>query len=184
MNTLDRILGSMPDYYGPSKVMRGIQATKAAEYDRIAARQADLKLQLHPSTATWGLKYYEEALGIITNEADSYDVRRSRVIAKRRSPGNFSAQLLKNVAEAFSNGEVDVDINFTTGQITVTFVGARGIPPNLDDLKEQIENIVHAHLGVDYAFTYLTWDETDAKGLTWDETDALNLTWDEWDQMK
>ena len=50
----------------------------------------DLKNQAFPETATWALPYWEEAYGIITNEALSLEERRSAIVRKRnfRKPMN------------------------------------------------------------------------------------------------
>lgn len=174
--TLERILRSAPDYYSGSAVYTGIQAAKAAEWDRVTDQLRDLALQMHPTTATWALTYYEEAYNLETIETDSYEIRRSRIMAKLRSPGNFSAKLIQQVCESFSNGQVSVSIDFDAGQVTIAFTGLDGIPPNLDDLKAAVDKIVHCHLGVAYVITNLTWDVLDAGNVTWDTLDSY--TWD------
>lgn len=173
-----RMIDSVPGYYQYATVYAAIQQAIADELDAVSADNDDLKDQFFIVRATWGLKYWEEALGIPVVETDSYEIRRSRVLAKWRGVGNFSADLVKSVCEAFTNGEVSVAFNLATSIVTVTFIGVRGVPPNLSDLQAQIDNLVHAHLGLEWAFTYMRWDEYDAANKTWDAWDALNLTWD------
>ncbi len=107
--------------------------------------------------------------------------RRAVIKSKQRGYGTVTVSLIKNVAESYANGTVEVTEQFELYQFTISFIDTRGIPPNLDDLKEVIEKIKPAHLAVIYTFTYLNWDELDAKNLTWDELDAKNLTWDEFE---
>ena len=149
-----RMVDSAPDYYATSDLYKSMQQAIADELDRVEANNADLEKQRSIMTATWGLRYFEQELGIPVNESDPYDIRRSRVLAKWRGVGKFSAALIKSVAQAFSNGEVDVTVFPSTYTVVVTFTGTRGVPPNLDDCKAAIENIVHAHLGVEYKFIY------------------------------
>lgn len=175
-DTLVRIMGSVPDYYGTSQVYIGMQTAKVDEFDRLAAQQQDLRLQLHPSTATWGLRYFEEGLDIPTIETDSNEIRRSRVISKRRSPGNFSARLIQSVCESFINGQVEVSIDFNAYLVTVTFIGAQGVPPNLADLKAAVEDVVHAHLGVAFVIQALWFDMLESGHLDFNAMDAY--TWD------
>lgn len=59
-----RMIDSAPYYYQFSRVYEAIQAAQADEYDSIDAKIADLQQQLYIPTATWGLKYWEEILGI------------------------------------------------------------------------------------------------------------------------
>ncbi|WP_332648905.1 putative phage tail protein [Lysinibacillus sp. 54212] len=179
-----RMVDGGPDYYQESFLYKDIQSSIATELDNVDATNEEIRKQLRILTATWGLKYWEEKLKIPTNEADSYDIRRSRVLSKWRGFGQFSAALIESVAEAFSGGDVNVTVDIPKGSIIVKFVGKYGVPPNLDDLKAVIDNIVHAHLGVEYEFSFLTWDQTDALNLTWDQMDALNLTWDEFETYK
>jgi len=180
----DRIMESVPDYYSTSAGYKAIVKAQADEYDTLEAQKDDLERQGNPYTATWGLKYMEEALGITVNENDSVEARRSRVIAKRRSPGNFSAALVKGIAESFSNGEVAVRVDVSKYIVTITFIGAKGVPENLQDLQAQLENVVHAHMEIQYEYTYMTWDDLDRAQITWDQMDDLNKTWDEWERFK
>lgn len=175
------MLDSAPGYYQYSKVYEAIQAVQGDDYDNVEAANEDLRKQLYIITATWGLIYWEEVLEIPTVETDSDEIRRSRILSQWRGIGNFSAGLIESIAEAFINGDVAVSINIPTQQVTVTFIGTKGIPPNVDDLKAQIANIIHAHLGVDYVFTYITWDELDPAVRNWDYVDAQALTWDEFE---
>lgn len=173
-----RMVDSAPDYYQYSAIYAAIQAAQADEYDSVAAADADLLNQLDIITATWGLKYWEEAFGIPVIEADSYEIRRSRVLSLRRGIGNFSAALVKTVAEAYVNGEVDVAINIPGRMVTITFVSIMGIPPNLADLQRTVENLIHAHLGLTWVFRYLLWNSLNAAAYTWEAFDAVGYTWD------
>jgi len=181
---LRRMLSTVPAYYETSKLYTSIQRSFAIEFAKQQADTADIRLQLHVRTATWGLKYWEQAVSIATIEADSYPIRRSRILSKLRAIGNFSADQIRSIASAFSNGEVVVSIDWVTGMITVRFTGTLGIPPNIDDLKHQLEDIVHAHLGLRYEFTFITWNDIDNAALTWDAIDAANKTWDELEVWK
>ena len=175
---LERMVSSAPDYYRYSEVFTGIQSAIGAEFSNREASADDLLQQLFITTATWGLRYWEEALAIQIVEADGYEIRRSRVLSKWRGVGNFSAALIKAVAEAYSNGEVDVMVDIPAYTVYVIFTGNRGIPPNLEDLQNVIANIVHAHLGTEYVFVYMTFAELEAAGKIWNDIDAAALDWD------
>lgn len=172
--TVDRMVDSAPGYYQYSNIYRAIQQAQGDEYDDVEAKNEDLRAQLYITTATWGLKYWEETLGIATVESDSYEIRRSRVLSSWRGYGQFSASLLKSIAEAYVNGEVDVTVDVAAYEITIRFISDIGVPPNLWDLKAVVENIVHAHMGTQYKLRYLTIAEVEA--LTLDEVQARQLT--------
>lgn len=179
-----RMVDSAPEYYENSDLFMQYQAAVSAELDKISADEEDIRLQKRIKTATWGLMYWEEVQGMPVVESDPYDIRRSRVLSKWRGVGNFSADLIESVAEAFINGEVSVRMRVPQQEVVVTFIGWRGIPPNLDDLKVQLENIIHATNGLAWRFTYLNWNELDNTNMTWDQLDALEMTWDEFEIWK
>ena len=68
----------------------------------------DLGLQSSIDKATWGLRRWEEELGIEYNPSMSYEERREIIKAKLRGRGTTTKAMIKNTAEAFSGGEVDV----------------------------------------------------------------------------
>lgn len=105
------------------------------------------------------------------------EIRRSRVLSKRRGLGNFSAKLLKSICESFQNAEVNVILDAANYQVTIDFVGRRGLPPNLDDLKVIVADVVHAHMGVSYKINYLVWDEVEATNTNFDRLETF--TWDQ-----
>jgi len=146
-----RMIESSPDYYEESAVFEGIQDAVAQDYDLQEVSDADLQNQLYATTATWGLRYWEGGLGIPVKESDSYEERRGRVIAKLIGEGNFSAKLLHSLAQGYGQ-TIRVAINPAAFLVTVTFM--QGIPPFLEAYQDAVENLVHAHLGVEYKFEY------------------------------
>lgn len=141
-------------------------------------QEEDILNQCFIDTATWGLIFWEKVLGISTDLNKSYEGRREIIKSKLRGQGTVTVGLIKNVAESYNNGEVEVIEDTPNYSFTIKFIAHDGIPQNLTNLKAAIEEIKPAHLNVLYDFKYLIWDVLDAKNLTWDELDALNLTWD------
>ncbi|MBW9158864.1 YmfQ family protein [Clostridium tagluense] len=138
----------------------------------------DIINQCFVETATWGLVFWESFFGIATNLSKDINYRRTIINAKRRGIGTVTISMIKNVAESFNNGEVDVTEDSANYSFKLTFVSNGGIPQNLSDLKTAIEQIKPAHLGVVYDFKYMVWDALDAKNLTWDQLDAKKVIWD------
>ncbi|MBM7577660.1 hypothetical protein JOD21_000316 [Jeotgalibacillus terrae] len=144
-----------------------------AEGNQIAALKADLddiRLQMDVDTATWGLDIFERELQIPTNHQKPYEERRGVIKSKMRGSGKVDAVLLKVVADSYTNGDVVVDFN---GTIVITFTSQIGRPPNLDALKEAIENTKPAHLPVTYEFRFLTIGEVSS--MTIGEVNELLL---------
>ncbi|CAM3494384.1 DUF2313 domain-containing protein [Saccharibacillus sp. WB 17] len=174
----------LPHYYETSRIMRADAETKGREMDLLYAALNETLDQFFVRTATWGLDIWERELDIAVDPAKPLDQRRSVVESKLRGGGVFSGSMVRNVAAAYDQGEVSVRFKPEQWSFTITFVGTRGLPPNLDDLKAAIEAIKPAHLAVEYAFTYLRWDELDAKNITWDRFDTLQKNWDELEVWK
>ena len=152
---------------------------KAQEYELgILYWEIDDILKQHfIDTATWGLTYWEKEYGIPTNLNHSYEERREVVKAKKRGKGTCTKSLIKNVAEAFSGGECKVIENTAPYTFTIQFVSVKGIPKNLDGLRNAIDDIKPAHLIFDFKYTYTSWGYLDSKNLSWQNAEAL--TWEE-----
>ncbi len=150
------------------------QALFNSESGQLDARQNsvdDLANQMEVDTATWGLTYYEKDLGIATDLTQTYDERRSVIRSKMRGVGTVNRALIALVADSYTNG--DVEVTFSNGTITVTFVSVVGIPPNIDQCKSAIEAIKPAHLALVYAYKYNLWSQIATK--TWGQ--IASYTW-------
>ena len=113
----------------------------------------DLKNQFFVDSATYGLDNWEKMLGISKNTFD-YQTRRENIKAKMRSRGTTSINTIKNICEAYSNGEVDIVVNHTDYSFEVNFVGSIGVPKAFAELDKTIEEIKPAHLAHSYKFRY------------------------------
>ena len=125
------------------------------------AKQAQLDMegcfaQLNPETATWGLDIWEQALGLATDLSLPEAFRRSRIISKLRGQGTTTAEMLKNVAERYTDMDVEVGEYPPEYRVEIRFVGALGSPANLDALTKDLSEIMPAHLARDYIFKYQT----------------------------
>lgn len=170
------MLKQLPLFMRKSKIYNEIFKGEEKQLLATEADIVDIEKQLSIDTATWALTIYEQELGIKTELTKPLEERRSVIKSKLRGTGKVDAKLIEIVAEAYSNGEVAVSFN---GTITVTFIGTRGIPPNIKDLERAIDDIRPAHLPFQFKYTYLAWDEVDNYNKTWDQWDSLNLTWNQ-----
>lgn len=149
------------------------------EVDNMKAAYLDLFNQFFVSTATWGLRYWENLVKIETNKNLSYETRRSNVLAEMRTRDITTVEVIKSVSEAYSNGECQVIENYENYSFIIKFIGSRGIPEALSELDKVIQKIKPAHLAHKYEYSFLIWDEFDNYNKTWDEWDRLDLTWDD-----
>ncbi|NRT32449.1 hypothetical protein BJV38_004966 [Clostridium beijerinckii] len=167
----------MPDYYITSKVMKELESSNSLEIGRLNYKIRDIKNQLWIDTATWGLSYWENEYGIETNLSLGYEQRREVLKAKKRGQGTTTKQMIKNVAETFSGGEVNIIQDNPNYAFVVQFVGVKGIPKNMQLFKDMLENIKPAHLGYTIKYTYTVWNVLKEDKLTCNN--AKLKTWDE-----
>ena len=170
----------VPFYLQNSSIFTEILRVKEKEYDKLDADIEDFNNQFFIDKATWGLDAWENELGIRTDYSKSLEDRRSNIKAKIRGTGKVGKELIKNVADSYTNGGVDVEFKDST--IFILFNDVRGRPPNIKDTQKAIEMIIPAHLGIDFKFRYMTWNEFEKFNKTCDEWDSLNLTWTEFEK--
>ena len=127
------------------------------EAQTLRAALADLLAQCNVETATWGLELWEKQLGLETEANKTDSDRRARIKSKLRGTGTVTVAMIQNMAQSFSNGEVEVLEDPARYHFDIRFVGSRGIPPNMDDLTAALEEIKPAHLTYAYIYVYNTY---------------------------
>lgn len=171
--------GYLPGYYQSSRVMRAIVQGQGSELDRLRQALDETLAQFFVDTATWTLGDWEAELGLPVAPAQPEPERRDKIRSRLRGTGDCTLKLVKQVAESYDEGAVNVAEDFAGYLVIVRFVDTRGVPPSIEDLMAAVRDIVPAHLEIEYEYTYFLWDELDEKDWTWDQLDALMLTWDE-----
>ena len=63
------------------------------------------------------------------------------------------------------------------GMVTVSFPGIGGVPAGFEELKKRIEDILPAHVGIDYYFRYLLWRELEQLFSCWEDVESQARTW-------
>lgn len=172
----------LPDFLLGDKIIKALYTELLSETGRFRGNVEDLKNQLFIETATWGLNLWEKFLDLPTDESKSYLDRRSVIKSKLRGYGTVTKQLIQDVAQAYLNGEVEVDEFKDAFTVGIKFVGKRGNPPNMSDIQDAIRTILPAHLAIVFEFTYAHWDEiqlilqelfNDLDDMTWDSLETV-----------
>lgn len=183
--TTDTLLALQPDYYANSKVMHNIDNANATELNNLNNKITVVYNNLYLDSCDDNtLTRWEKILNLDCDNNVNANFRRSRIYSRLRGQGTFTVAFLQNVAESFENGEVDVIEDNANYAFTVKFVGVKGIPSNLDDLKAVIEELKPAHLAVNYIFAYMLWSEFDNYNKTFSQWDNLNLAWTQFEDYK
>ena len=149
-----RLIEYLPEFYAGSPYVTELQGAFTGRASAVEAAKNDLFAQFVLETATWGLPIWEQAYGLEADVTKPLPYRRSRVRSKMRSAATTTPAMIRNVAESFSNGQVEVIEYPGEYRFEVKFVGTMGVPPNMKDLSAALDDLRPAHLAYDYVILY------------------------------
>lgn len=138
--------------------------------------------QTYVVSGTWGLQRWEKVLGLTTNLQKPYDSRRAAIKARLQVCATCTPALLANLATTTTGVEAVVVEDTANYEFTIMFIGAYGVPKNMGILKDAVEIAKPAHLGVNYKYKYVTWNElkpyvwNELKPYTWDGLRIMEIT--------
>ena len=109
--------------------------------------------------------------------AASLERRRAALAALLRIGGDSFT--LAAINDTISGCGVNARVRETgkAGTVEVSFPKVPGIPPGFDEIQKIVEDILPAHLLVQYHFWYLTWAQLESKFSCWQEIEDKALTW-------
>ena len=104
-------------------------------------------------------------------------LRREALMALERiGEGDFTRGAI-NAALAGCGVKAEVLELAEKGHVRVVFPNVAGIPPEFDQIRGIILDILPCHLEVEFYFRYQTWAECEAAGWTWERVEAAEHTW-------
>ena len=164
----------VPPHLQKLKELQEIYRTEGYEIGSLSLYYLkDLLSQAFVSTATWGLVFWESEYGIGTNLTLTYEERREIIFAKMAGQGTTTIEMIRQTAEAFSGGEVEVIEDNPNHFFIVKFVGIKGIPRNMQAFITMLEDIKPAHLTYKFEYRYTVWNNL--KPFKWNE--LKDQTW-------
>lgn len=109
--------------------------------------------------------------------ATSLERRRAALAALLRIGGDSFT--LAAINDTISGCGVNARVEETdqAGTVEVSFPQVPGIPPNFEEIRVIIEDIIPAHLIIQYHYWYLTWQQLEQKFSCWQDIEDKNLTW-------
>lgn len=119
------------------------------------------------------VRYYERLLGIGSGEDKSLPDRRAAIQAAWNVDKKPSLSSIQAICDGWEKGGVIA--SYEPGELTLKFIGAVGIPANVDDLKGSLERAVPAHIVIHYAYRYLLISEVH-EAMTLQELNAAPLS--------
>lgn len=170
-------MSDLPAYYRKSKVMNMLFRSIESEYKRLRNEVTLTENQFFVILAGKNIQNHEQDVGVIPDEAADLETRRGRVLSKLRGTGTVTKTMMKNVAASFVNGDIEITEYPSRYMFSVAFTSKQGVPYNLQDIKDMIEEIKPAHLAVEYIFTYRLWEDVKNDLQNW--TMVKPYTWEE-----
>ena len=147
------MLNNLPVQYRKDPWITALAAAVQAKLAGQAQETASLPEQMSFDTVTWNLAVEERVAGITPAAGATLEQRRTALKARWRSSGKATLEQIQMVADSWRNGMVEV--GFSAGKIVVQFVGAFGIPEDLDSLEAALQLVIPAHLAMEFLFRYL-----------------------------
>ena len=148
------LINKLPYFYD-NDITKPIQNSLDIEANSLNENLEELLNQFFVNSATYGLDNWESMLGISKNNFD-YVTRRENIKAKMRSRGTTSIEVIKNICEAYSNGEVDVIVNHSDYSFEISFISTIGVPLSFEEMDRVVNEIKPCHLAHSYKFNYNT----------------------------
>ena len=68
-------------------------------------------------------------------------------------------------------------VEMGTNRIRVVFPETAGVPPEFEQIRKIILDILPCHLEVEFYFRYLTWEECEGAGYTWGLIEERGYDW-------
>ena len=148
------LINKLPSFYD-NYITKPIQDSFTVEANLMNDKVEKTLEQFFVDSATYGLDYWEKMLGISKNNND-IQTRRENIKARMRSRGTTTVSFIKNICEAYSNGEVDIIVNHSDYSFVIDFIGTIGVPRAFAELDKTINEIKPCHLAHSYRFNYNT----------------------------
>lgn len=146
-----RMLGYVLPIYDFDRFMLTLFQLAGVEVDELWQWVHEIRQQAFPQTATWGLRYWEQKLGLPVNESLPIEERRKRIITWMTSEWPVTRKRMEKIVSEASGVSAVVEQNIAPYTFRVYFHWVRDVPLNLTTVQNVIEETKPAHLAYELA---------------------------------
>ena len=176
---LRQLLAPLGVYNFGAPFQSGELEALGAAFDQVEEALEETRRETCLATAEeWGL---EKTAALFRRRPPAPDVEamREALAALLRISGDSFT--LEAVNDAITGCGINAKVEETdqAGTVEVSFPQTPGIPPNFSEIRAIIEDIIPAHLRIQYRYWYLLWEELEEKFACWQDIEDLDLTWSE-----
>lgn len=171
---LRQMLAPLGVYDLDAPINSALLKAEGAMLDTVQAMLDELSTESDLTLAgDWGLEEWKSLFGIPPAAGDT-DQRRQAVQSLLRI--GFGPCSLKSIQSTLSGCGLPTQVQVVdTGKVRVSFPGLAGRPDDLEQLMENVEQILPAHIGIEYVFNILTWSKLQSK--KWTFADVESMSW-------
>ncbi len=162
----------LPYYYRKSKVIKDLYDIIRRVFDRVDEEIAEADKRLFIIT-TDDFTLHENDVELPAIAADD-EPRRARVIARLQGNEILTVKALNELVTLYEKSGCYVKENYPVYTVTIYFGKRMGIPNNIAQIMEAIEEVKPAHIKIGYEYEPNTWGRANSL-FTWGE--AAVLTW-------
>lgn len=147
------LLAYQVDYYRTSDVMKQINTANASELTKLNDRVNSEYNNLYPDSADSNtLSRFEKDNGLTILSNYDLDYRRSRLYSRMIGRNDFSVENIKNIAKLYKSYSTTVDLDLSNFKFAVNLNFTTGIPNNIENFEDIIEEIKPPYLEVKHNF--------------------------------
>lgn len=154
------MLLTLSPIYEQSLIMNSIYEAIGSEFDNLELLNKEIELQLFPQTATWGLSFWENRVGLSTNIDEDIEDRRRKVIAKLQSKYIMTPKRMSMILQSYTGANIKINENISPYTFSVELTSTQGFPRDLEDLYKRVNVIKPSHLSVSYKLVSLLKSKT------------------------
>ncbi|MGX8126276.1 YmfQ family protein [Clostridioides difficile] len=154
------MLLTLSPIYEQSLIMNSIYEAIGNEFDNLELLNKEIELQLFPQTATWGLSFWENRVGLSTNLDEDIEARRRKVIAKLQSKYIMTPKRMSMILQSYTGANIKINENIFPYTFSVELTSTQGFPRDLEDLYKRVNVIKPSHLSVSYKLVSLLKSKT------------------------
>lgn len=111
--------------------------------------------------------------------AETPQARRAALAALLRIGGDSFT--LTAINDNIKGCGINAEVSETSdpGVVEVRFPDVPGVPAGFEQLRKIIEDILPAHLRIDYVYWYITWRLMESRFQNWENIEGEHITWNE-----
>jgi hypothetical protein len=143
-----RMMGYVLPIYDFDRFMLIMFQINGMEVDDLRKWTRELREQAFPQTATWGLRYLEQRMGLPVNESLPVEERRRRILTKMTTEWPVTPWRMQIIASEAAGlpAEIIQNVAAYTFRVLLDDIGGESASLNLVRVQEAIEEAKPAHL--------------------------------------